>query len=287
MTPTVADSFQSTHAPAVRWKYLVAADIVHLVAAGIVLDFLLFRGIDIHWLLRWSLIGVLFFAVLRAHAWVILLAIQLSFLLREPARTELSADIESFSICVAVLLLVAYACSLRTTRRQLQFWLGSGLQTLLSGQHLQAEASSASELSEPHKPARAGRLLAMQLLMPIAVALVAMLIFMQLPVSRSGREQWWQRSVADRFTLWPGPTVLTLAIGLLVIVWQLDWRQITPAQARLVLRSTFLSSHYRDLKMIVARSLKAARHPASQAEAGSTAPTQTIRSAPAPSSTNA
>ena len=265
MTPADANRLQEVQASAVPNTYAVIADVVQLLSAGALADYVLFSGTGIHWLLRWSAIGVIFYAIWRSYAWTMLLAVQASLLLREPGRTELSAGGESFINCLLALLLLAYACSLRTTRGHLGRWLAGVLQNLLDGPAAASVSSpidstaNGKDAAKASAPARPTQLLALQVLLLAAVALVAMLVFIQLPVSRFGRDQWWQRSVADRFTLWPGPTVITLAVALILLFWQSEWRQLTAAQAHLYLRSTFLSGHYRDLKMILGRSRKAAR----------------------------
>ena len=117
-------------------------------------------------------------------------------------------------------------------------------------------------------PDRPGALLAFRALMLVVVVLLSMLVFTHLPIFSSGREQWWQLSVSSGLTLWPGPTILVLALALIVVAWQNEWRQITPAQARLMLRSTFLSLHYRDLKMVVMRRLRLSKSGAAQQSLG-------------------
>ncbi len=54
----------------------------------------------------------------------------------------------------------------------------------------------------------------------------------------------------------------TLVISLVatwLVVSEIAWRHLTPAQSRVLLRSVFLKIHYRDLRMIVLRRLKQRR----------------------------
>lgn len=238
---------------------LVVADVMQWVAAGVLLNFVLFGDTSVSWLLRGATIGVLFFAAVRSHVWVLLIAIQSSLLMREPSRPEMSHELESFLYCFSALVLIAYASSLRTTRRHLRYWLASNLTWTLDGPSENAATRSFQIGNLRGMPRRTGILLATRVLLLAVVVLVSMLVFTHLPVSQGARQRWWQRSESSDLTLWPGPTVLVLAIALIVVFWQSEWRQITPAQARLVLRSAFLSSQYRDLKMIVSRRLRASK----------------------------
>ena len=241
------------------WRMcLVASDIAQLAAAGLLLDYVLFIGTDVSWLLRWSAIGVLLFAVTRSHIWLFLLSIQVGLLVREPSRPDMAPGLDSFLYCFSALALVAYASSFQMTRRHISHLGASSFaRAFRRGRTAPPVQSSSSE--SLGMPTHLRELLALRALTLMGVVLVSMLAFTQLPFSRVGRQQWWQRSVSNDLTLWPGPTILIVAIALVVLFWQSEWRQITPAQARVVLRSTLVSSHYRDLKMIVTRRLRTAK----------------------------
>lgn len=258
MTQRSADNSIASDMVGPPQTYLVIADVLQFLGVGVLIDFLLFGGIDIHWLIRCLATALVLWASLRSHAWVPLLAIQTSLLLREPGRPELTIGVESFFMCFSALVILAYACSLPTTRNELRLWLAGGLHTLF-GQPTSTATISTEVKSRSSPQIDPGKRIAQLVLWHSAVALVSMLVFVQLPVSRAVRHQWWQRSVDARFTLWPGPVVLTIAVALILFVSLSEWRQITPAQSRLFLRSTFLSNHYRDLKMIVQRRLKTSR----------------------------
>jgi hypothetical protein len=191
--------------------------------------------------------------------WSLLAAIQISLYFREPSLTEMELGLVPFLYCLLALTLVAYASGLPLTRRHLGHWLALKLYTIASGNRSVPVAAHPSGTERGQLPERLAASLAVRALSLVIVVLLSMVVFLQLPVWRDAREQWWQRSVNGGLTLWPGPTIFVLAIALVVIFWQSEWRQLTPAQARLVLRSAFVSHHYRDLKMIVNRRLKADR----------------------------
>ena len=276
------------------WRLcLVASDILQLALFGLLLNFLLFGGTDIKWLIRGAMIGLIIFTVARHNVWLLLAAIQSSLFLREPQRVAIEHGVDSLLYCLAAIGAIAYASSLLMTRRHLGYWFAQSL-IPLGGEQLAIVNSAIPNTDAPvdqksgtpsepqdaidfgHMPNRPAALLTFRALMIVAAVLLSMLAFTHLPLSSDARQRWWLRSVDDGFTLWPGPTMLVLAIALVVLVWQSEWRQMTPPQARLMLRSTFLSIHYRDLKMIVTRRLRSSRKDAvkpSLDRSAATAPT--------------
>lgn len=236
------------------WRtLLVACDIVQWIVAAVLLNFVLFSGTSVGAVLRWSTAGVLLFAVARSHIWLLLLAIQVSLLVREPNRPDMTHGLASFCFCMIALGLVAFASSFRMTRRHIGYVVASSLRPAAARGVRGGQSDTVSVFGMPQN---LRTLLAYRVLVLMAVVAASMLVFTQLPLSHDNRLRWWQRSVSNDLTLWPGPTVLIVAIAFVILFWQSEWRQITPAQARSVLRSALVSSHYPDLKMIVIRRIR-------------------------------
>ncbi len=57
-------------------------------------------------------------------------------------------------------------------------------------------------------------------------------------------------------TMSAGVTLVVSVVAAWLVVSEIAWRRLTPAQCRVLLRSVFLKIHYRDLRMIVVRRLK-------------------------------
>ena len=57
-------------------------------------------------------------------------------------------------------------------------------------------------------------------------------------------------------TMSAGVTLVVSVVAAWLVVSEIAWRRLTPAQCRVLLRSVFLKIHYRDLRMIVLRRLK-------------------------------
>jgi hypothetical protein len=53
-----------------------------------------------------------------------------------------------------------------------------------------------------------------------------------------------------------GAVIIVAVVACWIVASEISWRQLSPAQARVYLRSIFLKAHYRDLRMIVVRRLK-------------------------------
>ncbi|MGN6547940.1 MAG: hypothetical protein ACTHK7_23100 [Aureliella sp.] len=233
----------------------LAADLIQLALAGFLLDFLLFDGTNVGLLPRMIALAGLLLTTLRSLGWPVLMAVQLSFLIREPSHRDMLHGMHSLIVTLATIGMVAYASSFKTTRRQFRHLVAAIVHAAVHGDR----TDLASRLWTP--PYRA---LAIRIGILVAVVLVSMLVFVELPIAAAVRQRWWQKSLANGLVLWPGPGVLILALALIVVFWHIEWHPASRAQARLYLRSVFLRSHYRDLKMIVMRRLKAARNAQSE-----------------------
>lgn len=235
----------------------LAADFIQLAAAGFLLDFLLFGETGVELLPRLVALAGLMLTTLRSLGWPVLLAIQLSLLIREPSNRDMLHGMNSLIMCLAAIGLVAYASSFKTTRREFRNLIAATLHGAIYGNRVHLP----SRFEAPKYPT-----LAIRACILIAVVLASMLVFIELPIAAPMRQQWWQQSLMDGLVLWPGPGAIVLALALVIAFWHSQWRPVNRAQASLYLRSTFMHSHYRDLRMIVKRRLKAARSAASQSK---------------------
>lgn len=256
--------------PAIRRASWWVADVLRWFVSAFVLNFVLFHGTDFGWLPRLALIGALFLLIARSKTWTVLLTIQLSILVREPSRRDLFSTWETLAMCIGTLGLVAYVSSSDSTRRH----LAHGVDRLLTRREEEPNASSEDESSpavvggverssffsvqsSSESIDRPWAFLAYRGLALSGIAMLAMLAWFELPLTRAAREQWWASSVANAQTLWPGPTILVIATAMVVLMWYRGWRQMSRSQASMTLRSTLLSSTYRDLRMIVHRRRRA------------------------------
>lgn len=235
--------------------YAWIGDGLQLVLFGWALDIALFSGTEVLWLNRGLVIGGLIVCMIRSSCWPLLFAIQASLLFREPRNPQLMFGIGTFVYCFMTLTLLTYACNYKKVRPAFSDWLGRGLSGIVDPK---------SPVDRSLEPARwNGRSLlgamSVRLATLMAVVLASMLLFLELPISRGARDRWWQLSRTGDYTLWPGPNILVLGIALLLVFWHSNWKQMSPSQSRVYLRSTFLRHHFRDLRMIALRRLKAAK----------------------------
>lgn len=238
----------------------LAVDAIQIAFVACLLIWLLLADVEVSLTWKALVLAGLVTAVWRSMGWIVLLAVQLSLLVREPSRPDIFPGIDAAIICVLVLFLVAYSSSLHTTRRDLRSWIGTILHWSnkprggRAGSGLSVRASKDRPSFDEHTLSLLTRSVKL-----LAVVLIAMLVFANLPIFSGVREQWWERSMANERTLWPGPNIFLLALVCVVLFSQSEWRQISPAQARLYVRTVFVGYHYRDLRMIILRRLKTAR----------------------------
>jgi hypothetical protein len=157
-----------------------------------------------------------------------------------------------------VILLIAYAYSFQATRQRISHGFAALAAELTGGL-----ASPVSTVPIHH------RLLAV--LGSTAVVLVISvltggLLLRFMPLTVEARVTWLQRSLANGARFWPGATVMAFGLLIAVLLREMVWRQMTVAQSRLYLRSSFIQEHFWDLRMIVLRSLKMRKRDAASAE---------------------
>jgi hypothetical protein len=231
---------------------VIIADLAQLFVLGLLLDLLLFEGVEVVGLVRLAVIAALLVAVLKSHGWLVLLALQASLFMREPRRPEMMLGLVPWLYGLTSICLVAYAYLGKPFRNHVSKWLA--VQTLFT---IGIEERTESEPSQSTGTSTNWiRFLAIQFLVWMVITMVAMLALLRLPISATARSEWLRSAIENNFTVWPGATLLVLALLLVIVFMEAGWRQMTGAQARLYLRSSFILDHYRDLRMIVVRRLK-------------------------------
>ena len=231
-----------------------------LLLIGLLLQLLLFEGTEVYWLLRLGVIATLLAAVVKSQGWFVLLALQASLFLREPRRPDVVLGLVPLLFCVTVLAIMAYTYLGRSFRSRISVWIVEQVRGAVGLQ--------GSQQSRPNQVAAAAtwvRFSVTQLLSWLVVVVVAMMALRRLPISNSMRVEWLKSSMANEAEFWPGASLLVVAVLLVVVLTELGWRQMTAAQARIYMRSSFMLYHYRDLRMVVFRRLKMQRSAASNA----------------------
>ncbi len=217
-----------------------------LLVCGLLLDFILFAGTSIDSTIRFALVWIGLFLVMRSQVIWLLAAIIVSHLLREPANPERVHDFSSFLYAVATLSIVAYTASFSNASQRINLSLWSLFHpssVVLS--ELEPEAAQEVESSWTS--------FAMAGLQIIINVLMAMLIFAHLPISNGAMSDWFFRSELIGGWVWPGPSVFLALWVVFILLREFKWRQMKVEQADLYLRTNFILEHFRDLKMILKR----------------------------------
>ncbi len=237
-------------------------DACQLLLIGLLLQLLLFEGTEVYWVLRLGVIAALLAAVVKSQGWFVLLALQASLFLREPRRADVAMGLVPVAFCVTVLAIMAYTYLGRSFRSRVSGWIIDQMRATPGLGHRQDETVWPSATASSW-----GRFAVVQLLTWLVVVVVAMVALRRMPISNSMRAEWLKSSIENDYTAWPGASLLVVAVLLVVVFMEAGWRQMTAAQARLYMRSSFMLYHYRDLRMIVLRSLKLRRGAVSAAAA--------------------
>ena len=206
------------------------------------------------WSIRLLLIALVFVTLKRWAGVLVLMMVQGDLLLREGRSISPMNSFEAVlfvTVVVGVLMFVA-----RSRRRLLEAARGSmipQLTAMLSGPESEVNVSPPESAGVV-----AGRLLAAAtrgLLMIVGCITLARVILARLPKNRDLNDSLRQVVNLDP-SMAAGAILIVSLIAVWVAVSEISWRQMTDAQARMYLRSSFVRAHYRDLRMIVMRRLK-------------------------------
>ena len=239
----------------------VGIEFCQLMVIGLLLELLLFEGTEVIWLIRLSVIAALLAGILKSQGWFVLLALQCSLFIREPRRTEMYFGIAPLLFVVTALAIIAYSYWGRSVRTRISAWIIELLQA-------REEITPTVTVDGQEKASSSQywlKFFGIQLVSWLVIVCAMMVTLQRLPLSANMRSEWFRSSVENEFTAWPGATLLVVALLIVVIFMEAGWRQMTSAQARAYLRSSFVLYHYRDLRMIVLRRLKLKRSAANPA----------------------
>ena len=282
MTRTLADVQQTTLSPsfaedlsaaafaANRQSLMFQFTALALSGAGIGLLVGLFCFNETHLTLSLKMIfaAILLLSAKRWTGSVLLVFIQLDLFFTESRRSGFSGAsgvAANITFCLLVLSLLMFISRYRSLRQT----SGVSLMNLLRGQWLGETKASETPAARPGPPEiaqrRAASLLGVSLtvqslliaiLRLLVICLAATVLFTTLPQSLNSREWLTETPDGDIF-LWPGPALLIIIVGVLVILSEIDWRQQSASQASLYLRSVFLKGHAADMRRMILRKLKA------------------------------
>ncbi|MDX1926726.1 MAG: hypothetical protein SFV81_09420 [Pirellulaceae bacterium] len=237
----------------VRVELLVlAVDLAQLLVVGLVLDWLLFEGLEVLGVIRLGIVALLLVGMLKSQGWLVLFALQVSLLSREPGRPDMSLGLVPWLFSLTSIGIIAYAYLGKPLRSSISKWVvmqalfAFGLDDQSQATRSEAQATSPNWL----------QYVAVQFVMWMVVIFVSMLALLRLPISSSVRSEWLRSAIENDFIIWPGATLLVLALLMVIVFREVGWRQMTTAQASLYLRSSLVLDHYRDLRMIVLRQIK-------------------------------
>ncbi len=115
----------NTSSPALPANYLLIADLLHMVTAGVLLNLFLFSGTEVPFAFQLVITSLIMVVTVRGGGWLVLGAMQASMFLYEPRGDIISVQLSTIlfgSVCLAY---VAYATGFRTIRRVLRNWLAA------------------------------------------------------------------------------------------------------------------------------------------------------------------
>ncbi|MFY8199539.1 MAG: hypothetical protein ACOVLE_02640, partial [Pirellula staleyi] len=89
----------------------------------------------------------------------------------------------------------------------------------------------------------------------VCVVLLAIALLFNQPWT-TNTNAWLQWSLTNKQVLWPGPLLIVIVIGLIVVVNEFGWRLKTTPQKKMYLRCISVRLQYPDMRRIVRQRIK-------------------------------
>lgn len=232
--------------PKRTWHAEVLVDLIQVFVIWILLHWLLPTPPAWQGLLSLAFFLFLALLVIRLRSWFLLLIIQWGIMMREPRQSMFDPfSLETVLFSILVVLTIAYLSGYARMRRWMvkvtSQWLDRGTRNRKPPNRDQRRAW--------HQWIRQSIAFGIAILGSIA-------ILRYLPFYESRRRDWFNWSTENDFIFWPGPTLLLIIFAGWILLREYQWKQLSPRQASLFLRSVFFTAHYSDLRLLLRKRLQ-------------------------------
>lgn len=244
---TAPQSAASTPSWAWQVGYLFGNGI-QLLGLGLVLDFLIFGGANLWLLVRLGVLGLLLRALSSGGAWAVFLAALISLFLRENPMIfrGLSATMVIYCLCTFCIML--YALRVKSIQHQISQSVADMVEwaVRVGNQGIRHESRRNSAMRELVQVVRAAAAF-------LAVLICSGMVLAYLPASLANRRWWLAWTVENQHVFWP---ILLFAVAAFILLSETAWRQLSPRQAGVFLRSGFVTEYGREFRSFLRRRQK-------------------------------
>lgn len=200
---------------------------------------------------------VIALALLTLKRWggvLVLLLVQADLYFRESQRQSALSGLEGIAFVTIVLLILMFVAR---QQRSLQQMTHRSVIRIAKNLLVSSQRTDPRPESVGSSAARLQRLTAVfqGLALLFCCVASARILLTLIPQNREFTENLRELVHADP-SLTAGALIFVGVIAFWIVASEISWRQLSPAQARVYLRSIFLKIHYGDLRMIVTRRLK-------------------------------
>jgi hypothetical protein len=219
----------------------VGCSLILLMITGYAIDLVFIGTYPLSPNVRMGVTVVLLWLATRSQVVLLFGVLVASWLLRESTRPGAFGWTSGLLMAILSIGIIAWISRYQQNRRKLLEWV--------------------SQLNQDHPVPEAGFpwwsiARSFFVLLQIAVVVMASAFLIRNQPWSTYTEPWFQWSVQNQEVLWPGPILVTSVIGLLVLLNEVAWRQKTPSQKRLFLRTESARLFYPDLRRIIMRIMK-------------------------------
>ncbi len=228
------------------WHAEVLVDLIQVFVVWVLLHWLLPTPPAWQGLLSLAFFLFLALLVIRLRGWFLLILIQWGIMMREPRQSMFDPfSLETVLFSMLAVLTIAYLCGYARTRQ----WLVKFISRWLDQGTWNRKTPNRDQRRVWHRWIRQSIVFGIAILGSVA-------ILRYLPFYESRRRDWFNWSTDNDFIFWPGPTLLLVIFAGWILLREYQWKQLSPRQASLFLRSVFFTAHYSDLRLLLRKKLQ-------------------------------
>ena len=234
-----------------RNTIVLGCSLMLMLGMGCAIDFVYVGSAPIPGIIRIAIVFLLLWLVNHSNIVLLFGLMVTSLILREPTR------LESFDLFVSVItVLVSLG---------LLYWMVRYQSIRKTVCEVACDLCNVNRQSQSNRESTNKIMFAIQNgievgLKLICAVLLAIAILFNQPCT-TNTNSWLQWSLTNKQVLWPGPLLIVIVIGLIVVVNEFGWRRKTTGQKKLTLRCNAVRILYPDMQRIVRHRIKRRARP--------------------------
>ncbi len=233
--------------------------LLQLAIAGLFIGALLLREANLPFVVIGLCVVLLLWLIIKTNATPLLVTFQLIMLFREPNRRGLEEEFDSALYVAVVLGLLMFLSRDQSLKGLIRRTLTELIKTFAGTQDKARRTIAVQPNRPPAMPtSHPATAFFRQIVLLLVCVLVSQLLLTIFGIVGGIADEIPSVTHAEKL-LKPVPLLLIITVVAVIVTSELAWRRLTPGQSSMYLRTTQVTLHYADIRMIVKRRLSRLR----------------------------